>query len=466
MDQRAATGCLVRREGHWARARARRGTVLLPVCLLLTFVSVALLLPAAGCNEAVTTTTTASASRAATGSTGGATATPDPQGQDTSTTAPGPPVVKIGALFPLTGELAHEGQSALQGIRLAVEQVNEAGGIASLGGARLTVVEADTRGRADSADSEVARLAQTEGVTAIVGAGQSTVALKAMEAAERFEIPFLVSSGAADEVTARKLAYTFRLCPKADSYARDQVAFLGALKELTGIGISAVALLHEDGEFGKRTAETQKAYLAEAGIQVVADVEYSPGEADVHNEVLAIRQSGAQAVLTATLQSDAVLIAKDAAILHMNVPIVDAAGGVLDPGFLAGAADSAEGMMSVALFSPGMKPSSALEQAFAAAKTEPGSGAELNAEALYGYQAVWTLADALERGGSTAGPGLRAALKTTALSGEHLVLPQGLLTFDASGQNQEAGLLVVQVQQGRFVIVWPDEYAQAALLPQ
>ncbi len=82
---------------------------------------------------------------------------------------------------------------------------------------------------------------------------------------------------------------------------------------------------------------------------------------------------------------------------------------------------------------------------------------------LYGYQAVWVLANALERAGSVQGPRLRTALATTALSGDHLVLPQDLLTFDGSGQNRGAQLMVAQVQDGRLVAVWPREYAGAAI---
>jgi branched-chain amino acid transport system substrate-binding protein len=386
-----------------------------------------------------------------------AVSTSQPEQSGTTTTS-GPLVIKIGALFPLSGDLADEGQSALKGMRLAIAEVNQDGGIKALGGALLTLAEADSKGDADGAKAEVDRLVKTEGVAAVVGTGQSTVALEATAAAEDLQTPFIVSSGAADEITGRGLAYTFRLCPKADWYARDQVAFLAALQNLVGLDITKVALLHEDGEFGKQTAASQKRYLADAGIQVVTDIEYSPALADFSNQVLTIKQSGAQAILTATLLNDAALIAQAAAVLHANVPIVDAAGGVLDSGFIANAGASAEQMMSVSEFAAGMAPSKTLEQKVT------DSGAVLDADLLYGYQAVWLLADALQRAGSTDEPGFRAALASTVLSGEHLVLPQGLLTFDDTGQNRAARLLVLQVQDGRMVPVWPKEYAQGTVL--
>ena len=461
MNQRAATRCTCRRRGRGAGAQGA-GLALL-VCLVLALAFICVPFVAGGCAQKAVTSTSLSAVTVTSASTAApatvtTVAVPVTQPREQETTTTGPQVIKIGALFPLSGPLAPEGQSALKGMRLAVAEINQDGGIAALNGALLTLAEADSKGDAHGAEAEVTRLVQTEGVSAIVGAGQSTVALDATDAAEKLGVPFVVSSGAADEITGRGLAYTFRLCPKADWYARDQVTFLKSLKDLAGLDISSVALLHENGEFGTQTAESQKSYLAAAGIQVVADVEYAPEQADLHNEVMAIRQSGAQAILTATFLSDAALIARAAAVLHVNLPIVDAAGGVLDPGFMAAAGDSAEKTMSVAEFAAGTAPSLTLEQKVAA------SGMTLDADMLYGYQAVWVLASAFQRSGSSEGPRIRAALATTALYGDHLVLPQGLLTFDGTGQNRGARLLVVQVQGGRMLTVWPKEFAQATVL--
>lgn len=457
MDQRAASRGGSHHRGHRRAAQLRGAAGVLSAMAVL----VGVVMMAAGCVHEAGTSTTASVHGSTTGSssTAATTAAPTTQPTDagTSTTTAGPPVIKIGALFPLTGDLAAEGESALKGMRLAVEEVNAAGGIAALDGARLTVVEADSKGDATTADALVAHLVQSDGVAAIVGAGQSTVALQATDAAERLQIPFMVSSGAAEEITQRNLDYTFRLCPEADWYARDQVAFLKALSGLAGLDITSVALLHENGEFGKQTAASQKAYLARAGIQVVADIEYSPEKAELNNEFLAIRQSGAQAILTATLLSDATVIAEDASVLHMNLPIIDAAGGVLDPGFIQDAGVASENIMSVGEVAPGIAPTRDLEQKLSA------SGTQLDPDLLYGYQAVWVLASALERGASAKGPELRGALKTTALYGDHLVLPQSLLMFDGAGQNREARLLVMQVQGGKMVTVWPVEYAQGTV---
>ncbi len=463
MHQGGATGEACRRSGGRARgavAAVAAGALVLVLLLAVPLAVSACTQEAATSTSALpaSTSTTVAVSSSTTATSDAATSTTvtSGPGEETTSTTALPGVVKVGALFPLTGDLAAEGESALKGMRLAIEEINTAGGIASMGGALLTLVESDSKGDPTTAAAQVADLVQKEGVSAIVGTGQSTVALEATDAAERLQIPFIVSSGAADEITARGFGYTFRLCPKADWYARDQVAFLKTVKTADGSAIGSVALLHPEGDLGGPISESQKAHLSAAGIEVAADIEYAPDQADLHNELIAVRQRGAQAVLTATLLTDAVLIAQSAAALHLNLPIVDAAGGVLDPGFIGDAGETAALVMSVAESGPGMASGLGADQG--TAQSDP----VLDADMLYAYQAVYVLASALERGGSAEGPVLRGALKTTALYGKHLVIPQGLLMFDATGQNQEARLLVLQVQDGRLVTVWPQEYAQSS----
>jgi branched-chain amino acid transport system substrate-binding protein len=269
----------------------------------------------------------------------------------------------------------------------------------------------------------------------------------------------LVSSGAANGITERGLAYTFRLCPKAEYYARDQVAFLALRGLLAGRSVGKVALLHEDGDFGQETAADQRAHLANAGIEVVDEISYPADQADFSQAVLRIRSGEAQAVLTATYVDDAVLIASTAKTLHLAAPILDAGGGTVDAEFLSRAGDDAEAIVSELEYvaaSVSAKVESALTAAIGAPPTSAG---------LYSYQAVWVLAEAMERAASLDGEPLRAALAATAMAPtDHMVLPQAVLTFDYQGQNWGARLFQVQVQHSKYMTLWPNEYAGAELI--
>ncbi len=377
----------------------------------------------------------------------------------TTTSAVAPQVIRIGALFPLTGDLAKQGEECLEGMRLAVDEVNGAGGIHSLGGARVELAQGDSQGDSDKADAEFARLVTEDQVVAVVGAYQSSVALPAGKRAEDLKTPFVVSSGAADEITERGLAYTFRLCPKASWYARDQVRFIAAGGIPTTSPITKVALLHEDGEFGSETASEQRKYLDEAGIEVVDEIAYPVNQPDFSEQVLRIKSGDAQAVLAATYLNDAVLIADSAHKLRLAPPILDAGGGTADAEFLGRTGETSSSIITEFEYVPGSS-AAQVEKAFADAHA-----GTVTAAALYSYQAVWLVANALERVASTEHERLRAALATTAMTPEdHMVLPQTTLSFDAEGQNRAARLFVAQIQNSKYVPVWPTEYAHASVV--
>src|SRR4030067_3664905 len=141
---------------------------------------------------------------------GGWAATPAPA----ETEAPPSEVeaVRVGALYPLTGDLAKLGEENKDGLQLAIDEINAAGGIKSMGGAQIEMVWGDTTGKPEVGISEVERLAQQENVVAIIGAYQSAVTTPATQAAERLSVPFIVSMAVSDKITERGFKYTFRVC--------------------------------------------------------------------------------------------------------------------------------------------------------------------------------------------------------------------------------------------------------------
>lgn len=392
------------------------------------------------------------------GSGGGPTTGPS----TTSTTANGPttastqpPTVRIGVILPQTGELAAQGEESLRGLSAATDEVNAGGGIRGLEGARLELVLADSQSDPERAATEAERLCGEEGVAALVVPVQSTIALPVTEAAERLRVPVLVGLAAADEVTEQGLAFTFRLCPKAEWYARDQVYFLRWAGGGSASAIRSVALLHEDGAFGQATAEAQKKYLTRMGIQVALEITYPADQPDLHQEVLAVKGSDADAVLTATYVDDALLVADALNDARVVLPVVDAGGGFADAEFTSRLGQVAEGLCTVTDYAPGILAAD-VEQ-----RLRTGTDHAPTAATIYSYQAVWVLADALERAHSADPATLQRALTRTRLTQDaHLVLPQTVLTFDGSGQNSGATHLVMQVQDGGYRVVWPASRAE------
>ncbi|MCL5942085.1 MAG: ABC transporter substrate-binding protein [Actinobacteria bacterium] len=381
----------------------------------------------------------------------------------TATTGGAGGTIKIASLYPTSGDLAKLGEENVQGLKLAIEEINAAGGIKSMGGAKIELIEADSQGKPDVAISEVERLVQQENVAAIVGTYQSKVALPATQAAERLKTPFVVSMAVADDITGRGFKYTFRICPKAEWYAKDQVAFLKDLKNLVGLDVKKVALLHEDTDFGTSTAEGQKKYLKEAGMEMVAEVPYPASAADLTTQVSKIKAANPDVVLMVTYLNDSILIAQAKEKLGMKQLFFDAAGGTIDPEFIKRLGTSAENILTEIEYTKYAAGAEVLNDKFKAKY-----GNDITGNGAYAYQAGWVLADALERAGSADREALRTALAATNMpKGPNMILPTDKLQFGPDGQNMSAPLFVMQIQGGELKPVWPAEYAAVKVqLPQ
>jgi branched-chain amino acid transport system substrate-binding protein len=104
------------------------------------------------------------------------------------------PVIKVGVLQPITGALAYDGQQGRIGAELAIRDLNAAGGLKSLGGARLETVFGDARSSPEGGTQEVEKM-QADGVVAIVGGFASPICLAATQAAARYGLPYIVDVG-------------------------------------------------------------------------------------------------------------------------------------------------------------------------------------------------------------------------------------------------------------------------------
>jgi len=371
------------------------------------------------------------------------------------------PPVKVGALFPMSGDLKDKGIDSANGVRLAVEEINAAGGISALGGARMAIVSADTQGKPDVGAAEAERLITREGVVAIIGTYQSSVTKPATQVAEKWETPFIVSISIADIITERGFSYTFRIQPKAGDYARDQVRFLLDLKTLAGHEVRRVALLHENTDFGTSAALAQKAALKAQGLEVAADIAYqADGITCLDHEVADVLAARPDAILTVTYLNDSILIRRALTRAGATVPLVDTAGGTVSPEYIQILGPLAEGTLTMAEYSKYAPGGQGLNARFRARFQT-----DITGDSAHACQAVLVIKDALERSGSPDRKHLRDALSATDIpKGPQLVLPADHLSFDASGQNKYAQLFVVQIQNGELVPVWPAQYATAAVI--
>src|SRR5262249_46331095 len=164
-------------------------------------------------------------------------------------------VVKIGAVFPMTGGAASAGVHAKYAIETALDIINNThpelgdlplaknAGLAGLGGAKVEVVFADNQGSPATGQNQALRLITEEKVVALTGAYQSGITLTASAIAERYGIPFVNGESVAANLTERGFKWFFRTTPVASDFAKVYYEFLTDMKA-SGAKTYSIALAH------------------------------------------------------------------------------------------------------------------------------------------------------------------------------------------------------------------------------
>ena len=139
-----------------------------------------------------------------------------------------PRTIKVGVLHPVTGALAYSGQQCREGAMMAIEDINKAGGIKSMGGAKIEALLGDAQSTPQAGTAEVEKMNEA-GVAAIVGAYASAICLATTQAAAKYNLPHVVDVGVADQIVERGLKNTFRFGPGYKKCAEIAVANLHVL---------------------------------------------------------------------------------------------------------------------------------------------------------------------------------------------------------------------------------------------
>ena len=379
-------------------------------------------------------------------------------------------VIKIGAVYPLTGNIASTGLDCRRGVDLAVDIINgkydldlplaKSEGLPNLGGAKLEIVYADTKGDPKNGMSEAERLIAQEKVVAMIGAYQSSVTKTASQATERLKIPYVCSDSSSPTLTERAYKYFFRVSPHDAIFAHDQLVFLKDLEKKTGKKIQTVALLYENTEFGSNAGKYLKKYAQEFGYKVVADVSYSANATDVTSEVGALVKSKPDVLMHASYITDAILFTKTFKEMGFAPKGILTMAGYIEPGYLP--AVKADGNYIIirstfALDLAKKKPLVAkVNQLF-----KKKYGIDMSENAARSFMAPFVLADAINRAKTTESEAVVKALLATNITGKQVIYPWKGIKFDpASHQNIYAQGTLVQIQNQDYVTVWP--FASAA----
>jgi branched-chain amino acid transport system substrate-binding protein len=381
--------------------------------------------------------------------------------------------VKIGAIYPMSGNAASTGAHTKAAFEVATEIINNGNpalgnllmtknaGLKGLGGAKVEVIFADNQGTPVAGQNQALRLITEEKVVALSGAYQSGITLTASAIAEKYGIPFLNGESVAANLTERGFKWFFRTTPVAGDFARIYLDFLKEMKA-GGQKADSIALVHENTEYGKSVASVITDLFKENGLPIGLDIAYSANTTDVQSQVLQLKDKKPDVVIMISYTSDAILYAKTFQALDYKPPIMIADNaGFSDPSTLKAVGKSIQGIFnrsSFAIGAPGT-PTYLLNEMY---KKKSG-GDDMDDTVARQMQGLFVLVDAIDRAGSTDPAKIQAALKATDIKPDQLIMGYKGVKFDDKGQNILAAGLVIQLQDGEnYLPVWPKDKAKTA----
>jgi branched-chain amino acid transport system substrate-binding protein len=381
--------------------------------------------------------------------------------------------IKIGLIMPLTGNAASAGQQSKAAVELAAEIVNNAhpelgdlplaasAGLPNLKGAKLEIIVADNQGNPSIGQNQALRLITQEQVVAIEGAYQSSVTLAATAVAERYGIPWVIGDSVAANITQRGFRWIFRVTPVATDFANNYMDFLNGLKK-AGHPVNSIGIVYENTDYGTSVAGSLREAASKAQLPMSVDVPYSANTTDVSSQVLQLRDKKPDAIIFVSYTADTILYFKTLKNLDYRPSmIIGDDSGFSDPAFIANVGTIAQGAMNRSAWDIG-KPGSVTAKINEMFKAK--TGFDLDDTSARNMQALFVLADAINRAGSTKPDVIQKALQQTDLKPEQLMMGYRGVKFDETGQNVLAATYLIQLQGTRYVAVWPEKSAAAKLI--
>ena len=365
--------------------------------------------------------------------------------------------IKVGVLHPVSGALSYSGQQGRIGAQLAIEEINAAGGIKSLGGARIEAVLGDAQSTPDGGNAEVEKM-NAAGVAAVVGGYASGICLAASQTAARYDLPYLVDVGVVDSIVTRGLKNTFRFGPGFGVIAKTALDNLMLINERAGNPAKTVMLVHEDSAFGAGLAKLLNAQLPERGFQVLETISHPTPTRDFNNVALKIKANNPDLVVPANYYNEYVLLARTMQQQRIRPKgIYSVLGGAASSyKFVKEFPEAARFIMDCNHW---FDPKNA--KALALKKKVEDKNEFYTYEVYMNYSCVLLLAEALERAASADRPKIIAALESSTFTGH--VMPYGPTKF-VNGQNQGAAPVNTQVLGNDIQVILPATFASAKVV--
>ena len=386
-------------------------------------------------------------------------------------TSPTVQEVKIGWVAPLTGPAAEVGKLQRMGAEFALDEINAAGGIKNLGGAKLTIIWADHGGDPKTGAIEAERLITTENIVALMGCYYSSVTKTVSDTAERYKIPHINPSSTSPKLTERGLKWYFRVCHHDGIAIRDgYFAFFNWMNQQNPGTIEKIAILHEDSEWGVSNAEVIKKCASEFGYEIVECISFHSGTASLDTEMLRIKESNPDFFFFLGYTTDCILCVKTMKKLDFAPKLFGDHSGFMQPAYWESTKELSYYTIEYDTFSIDLlEILPQLKEKNAAFKEKYGQ--DISDCVARAYIGVYVAYSAIEEAAKVASPtnleefrkAVRDALVKMDIGKDvdWMILPWDGIKFDENGQNIRARVIINQMMpdDGRYHIVYPRDIA-------
>lgn len=318
-----------------------------------------------------------------------------------SQTAPAPADIPVGFYGALTGGEAAFGQATLQGVQLAAEEINKSGGVL---GKKLRIVTEDDQGKAEEAASVVTKLITRDNVVAIIGENSSNQSLAAAPIAQASKVPMISPSSTNPNVT-KKGDYIFRVCFTDPYQGKALATFVRDNLHLT----NAAILKDQKNDYSVGLAQFFTETFVKRGGKIVVEQSYSGGDNDFRPQLTAIKAANPQVLFIPGFYTDVGQIAIQARDLGINAPLVGGDGWD-SPTVITIGGKAVENSYFSDHYFQGEK-RDAVQRFVATIKQRSGKAPDANS--ALGYDAVYILANAMKRGGTTERKSIRDQIAQT-----------------------------------------------------
>ena len=366
------------------------------------------------------------------------------------------PPIRIGASASKTGAYAALGQNQLRGYELCVKHTNDKGGVL---GRKLELVAEDDQSQPATAVRIYERLITQDKVDLVLGPYGSPMTAPVADLTKRYRTPMVAPTLGTASVVKEGRGYIFQV------YSPSEVYLEGFIELVARHGLKTIALIGEDSLFPQAAVKGATELARKRGLQVVFTEAYPRGNTDFSAILSRARAAAPDALGAATFFEDAVAITRQMKELDLNPRMYAATVGVGQPEFYKLLGKSAEfvygpsqwepefvtiragGLIPIARQYPGARE-------FVEAHSREYPGADLSYQTAAGYAGCQVLAEAVKRAGSLDREKVRDAILKLDFNTVF-----GAFKVDANGLQIAHKMVTIQWQDGKRVIVWPEELA-------